>query len=347
MLISGRGDSVSGLDIGIDLGTTSIIVYLGNKGIVLSEPSVVAVDTRKETVLAVGNEAFEMIGKTPSYIVAEHPLKNGVISNHILTEYMIREYIKRVCGTLMIKPRISICIPSSTTKVEADAVVDAAVKAGARKVYLVEEPIAAAIGSGIDISKAEGVLVVDIGGGTTDIAVISLSGIVASRSIKCAGQVFDQAIVNFIRSEYKVLIGERMAERIKMNIASAYDASPDVVMEVKGRNLLKGLPEKITVTQKALFPVIHEHAMTIVNAVKNVLEVTPPELVGDIYKNGIVLTGGGSLLKGFAQLLEEEVHVRVVVADEPQNCVAIGAGQAFRYLDVLNQGFLDASLHSH
>ncbi len=338
---------MSGLDIGIDLGTTSIIVYLGNKGIVLSEPSVIAVDMRREEVLAVGEKAFEMIGKTPSYIIAERPLKNGVISNHVLTEYMIREYIKRICGTLMIKPRISICIPSSTTKVEADAVVDAAVKAGARKVYLLEEPIAAAIGAGIDITKANGVLIVDIGGGTTDIAVISLSGIVSSRSVRCAGQTFDQAIIDYVRNTYKILIGERMAEKVKIEIASAYSADPQKAIEVKGRHLLKGLPEKLLISQAELYPVIREQAMMIVDAVKEVLESTPPELVGDIYTNGITLTGGGALLGGFDELLESEIGVHVVVAEDPLNCVAIGAGKSFEYLDDLNQGFSDAVMHTH
>mgnify|MGYP005939954943 CR=1 FL=1 len=338
---------MSGLDIGIDLGTTSVIVYLGNKGIVLSEPSVVAVDMRREEVLAVGKDAFEMIGKTPSYIIAERPLKDGVISNHVLTEYMIREFIKRICGTLMIKPRISICIPSSTTKVEADAVVDAAVKAGARKVYLLEEPIAAAIGAGIDISKANGVLIVDVGGGTTDVAVISLSGIVSSRSVRCAGQTFDQAIIDYVRNTHKILIGERMAEKVKIEVANAYSANPDITVNVKGRNLLKGLPEQLTLSQADLYPVIHEQAMIIVDAVKEVLESTPPELVGDIYTNGITLTGGGSLLGGLAELLRSEIGVRAVVAEDPLNCVAIGAGKSFRYLDDLNQGFSDAIMHSH
>ena len=321
---------MSGLDIGIDLGTTSIIIYLGNRGIVLSEPSVVAVDIRKDEVLAVGEKAFEMIGKTPSYIIAERPLN-----------------IRRICGTLMIKPRISICIPSSTTKVEADAVVDAAVKAGARKVYLVEEPIAAAIGAGIDIAEANGVFIVDIGGGTTDIAVISLSGIVSSRSVKCAGQTFDQAIIDYVRNEYKILIGERMAESIKIQIANAYEGNPNVKIDVKGRNLLRGLPEKLTISQADVYPVIHEHAMTIIGAIKEILEGTPPELVGDIYTNGIVMTGGGSLLGGLDKLIEKEIGVRVVIAEEPQNCVAIGAGKSFDYLDVLNQGFSDVVLHTH
>ncbi|MGI5895810.1 MAG: rod shape-determining protein [Oscillospiraceae bacterium] len=338
---------MSGLDIGIDLGTTSIIIYLGNRGIVLSEPSVVAVDIRKDEVLAVGEKAFEMIGKTPSYIIAERPLKDGVISNHILTEYMIREYIRRICGTLMIKPRISICIPSSTTKVEADAVVDAAVKAGARKVYLVEEPIAAAIGAGIDIAEANGIFMVDIGGGTTDIAVISLSGIVSSRSVKCAGQTFDQAIIDYVRNEHKILIGERMAESIKIQIANAYEGNSNVKIDVKGRNLLRGLPEKLTLSQADIYPVIHEHAMTIIGAIKEILEETPPELVGDIYTNGIVMTGGGSLLGGLDKLIEKEIGVKVVIAEDPQNCVAIGAGKSFDYLDVLNQGFSDAILHTH
>ena len=338
---------MSGLDIGIDLGTTSIIVYLGNKGIVLSEPSVVAVDLRHNEILAVGQKAFEMIGKTPSYITAVRPLENGVISDHVLAEYMIHEYVKQICGSFMIKPRISICIPSSTAKIEANAVIDAAVKAGARKVFLVEEPIAAAIGAGIDISKANGVLVVDIGGGTTDVAVISLSGIVSSRSVRAAGQAFDRAIIEFIRNEYKILIGERMAETIKHSIASAFSADPQKTIEVKGRHLLKGLPQKFTLSQADIYPVVHSQAMVIIEAVKEVLEVTPPELVGDIYSNGIVLTGGGALLDGLDKLLEKEIGVHVSVAEDALNCVAIGSGKIFDYLDELGQGFSDAVMHSH
>ena len=338
---------MSGLDIGIDLGTTSIIIYLGSKGIVLSEPSVIALDMRSDAVLAVGKKALDMVGKTPSYIVAERPLKDGVISNYTLTEYMLRDYIKQICGTLMIKPRISICVPSSVTKVEADAVVDAAVKAGARKVYLVEEPIAAALGAGIDISRANGVMIVDIGGGTTDIAVISLSGVVSSRSVKCAGHTFDQAIIDYVRNQHKLLIGERMAENIKITIGNTFRRQNDVAMEVKGRNLLTGLPQKITLSQAEIYPTVHHRAMILIDSIKAVLENTPPELVGDIHTNGITLTGGGALLSGLSDLIEYEIGVPGVVANDPLNCVAIGAGKAFDYLEDLNQGFLDATMHSH
>lgn len=345
--IDEKGDVMSGLDIGVDLGTTSIIICINGKGIVLNEPSVVAVNKRNQSVLAVGTEAYEMLGKTPEYIVAEHPMKDGVISEYEITELMVQEFIKKVCGNLMVKPRVSICIPSSVTNVEASAVVEAAVGAGARKVYLIEEPIAAALGVGIDISAANGILVVDIGGGTTDIAVISLSGIVRSCSVKCAGNRIDSEIVKYFTQEHKLLIGERTAEKIKKSIGTVYQPDGRVKDVVKGRNLLTGLPMKMEISQQELFPVIRSCVNEIVDALKGVLEVTPPELVGDIHSNGILLTGGGAQIKGLPELLRQEIGIEARLAEEPENCVAIGAARAFDVLDDLNEGFVEATMHNH
>lgn len=345
--IDGKGDKMSGLDIGVDLGTTSIIICVNGKGIVLDEPSVVAVNKRNQSVLAVGAEAYQMLGKTPEYIVAEHPMKDGVISEYEMTELMVQEFIKKVCGNLMVKPRIAICIPSSVTNVEASAVVEAAVCAGARKVYLIEEPIAAALGAGIDISAANGILVVDIGGGTTDIAVISLSGIVKSRSVKCAGNRIDAEIVKYFTQQHKLLIGERTAENLKKNIGTVFEPKESLCDVVKGRNLLTGLPVKMEISQAELYPVIRECVDEIIAALKEVLEITPPELVGDIYSNGIVLTGGGAKIQGLPELLQQEFGIEAKLAEQPENCVAIGAAKAFDVLDDLNEGFVEATTHNH
>lgn len=338
---------MASLDIGIDLGTTSVIVYMNGKGIILREPSVVAVDTRNDTVLAVGEDAYEMIGKTPAYISAIRPLREGVISDHVLTEFMIKEYLKKTSASLMVKPRVAICVPSAITDVESRAVIQAAVSAGARAVYLVEEPIAAAIGAGIDIREANGVLVVDIGGGTTDVALISLCGIVQSDSIKVAGNTFDQAIIRYIHRTYKLLIGERMAEKIKIELASVYDISAEKTITVKGRNLATGLPQKLEITQEELYPCMKDCSMEIVASVKRVLEKAPPELVGDIYSNGIILTGGGSLLHGLDSFLSEHIKVPVKRAEEPTDSVAIGTGNVFRYISDMSDGLVNATTFKH
>lgn len=338
---------MASLDIGIDLGTTSVIVYMHGKGIILREPSVVAVDTRTNTVMAVGEEAYEMIGKTPAYINAIRPLRDGVISNHVLTEFMIKEFLRKTSKSLMIKPRVAICVPSAITDVESRAVIQAATNADARKVFLVEEPIAAAIGAGIDIKKANGVLIVDVGGGTTDVAIISLSGIVRSDSIKIAGNAFDEAIVRFIRQQYQLLIGERMAEKIKIELASVFDPSEDQKMVIKGRNLATGLPQKIEISQADLYPPLLECAMEIVASVKRVLEKAPPELVGDIYSNGITMTGGGSLLNGLDKLISHHIRVSVRRAENPTDSVAIGTGNVFDYISDLSDGFVNASTYQH
>lgn len=338
---------MASLDIGIDLGTTSVIVYTHGKGIVLREPSVVAVDTRDNTVMAVGEEAYEMIGKTPAYINAIRPLRDGVISNHVLTEFMIKEFLRKTSESMMIKPRVAICVPSSITDVESRAVVQAAANADARKVFLIEEPIAAAIGAGINIKEANGVMIVDVGGGTTDVAIISLSAIVRSDSIKVAGNTFDEAIIRHIRQEHKLLIGERMAEMIKIELATVFEPDETKTVTVKGRNLITGLPQKIEITQTELYPALLECAMEIVASVKRVLEKAPPELVGDIYTNGITMTGGGCLLNGLDRLIASIIRVDVRRADNPTDSVAIGTGNVFDYLSELNEGFVNASTYQH
>jgi len=315
-----------GQDIGIDLGTATVIAYVKGKGIVLREPSVVAVDSNTNDVLAVGREARRMLGRTPGNIVATRPLREGVISNYTVTEKMLKYFINRVCGRFVFSPRIMICIPSQVTEVEKKAVIDAATQAGARKVYLIEEPIAAAIGAGIDISKPCGNMVVDIGGGTTDIAILSLGGIVNSASIRIAGNAFDNDIIKYIKDKYKLLVGERTAEEIKINIGTVFPGNRNEKMEVRGRDLVTGLPHTITLTSDEVEEALRESVYTIIHAVKGILEQTPPELSADIIDKGIVLTGGGALVDGFAQILSQELKVPVFIAESPLTCVAEGTG---------------------
>lgn len=336
---------MSATDIGIDLGTANVIITLGNKGIVVNEPSVVAYDKKKHEVLAVGNEAYKMIGRTPEYIVAVKPLRDGVISDNEMTEAMIIAFIRKVMGKIF-KPRIILCVPSSVTDVENRAVVEAALSAGARKVYLIEEPIAALIGAGVDISKPNGNMVVDIGGGTADIAVVSFNGIVKSSSIKMAGNKFDAAIVRGVTQKYKILIGEKTAENAKKEIANVFKPVGNKMM-VKGRHLIKGLPESVEITDYDMYEFLHDNIMEIVDKVKEVFEQTPPELVGDILTSGIVLTGGGALLPGFAQQISESVGVPCRVADDPITCVARGVQKAFGYTDQLLDGFENISLYRY
>lgn len=336
---------MSATDIGIDLGTANVIITLGNKGIVVNEPSVVAYDKKKHEVLAVGNEAYKMIGRTPEYIVAVKPLRDGVISDNEMTEAMIIAFIRKVMGKIF-KPRIILCVPSSVTDVENRAVVEAALSAGARKVYLIEEPIAALIGAGVDISKPNGNMVVDIGGGTADIAVVSFNGIVKSSSIKMAGNKFDAAIVRGVTQKYKILIGEKTAENAKKEIANVFKPVGKKMM-VKGRHLIKGLPESVEITDYDMYEFLYDNIMEIVDKVKEVFEQTPPELVGDILTSGIVLTGGGALLPGFAQQISESVGVPCRVADDPITCVARGVQKAFGYTDQLLDGFENISLYRY
>ncbi len=325
-----------GQDIGIDLGTATVIAYVKGRGIVLREPSVVAVDNNTNEVLAVGQEARRMLGRTPGNIVATRPLKDGVISNYTVTEKMLKYFINKICGKSIFAPRIMICIPSQVTEVERKAVIDAASQAGARKVYLIEEPIAAAIGAGLDISKPCGNLIVDIGGGTTDIAVISLGGSVVSSSIKVAGDKFDEAVVKYIKKKHNVIIGERTAEELKVNIGCVYPKIQDVEMDIRGRDLTTGLPKTLTIYSSEMMEALIEPAMMIVEAVHNVLEKTPPELAADISDRGIYMTGGGSLLDGLDKLLQEKTGINVMIANDTVSCVALGTGKALDNLDVLD-----------
>lgn len=326
-----------GQDIGIDLGTASVIAYVKGKGIVLREPSVVAVDNNTGEVLAVGKEARRMLGRTPGNIVATRPLREGVISNYTVTEKMLKYFINRVCGKFVFAPRIMICIPSQVTEVEKKAVTDAASQAGARKVYLIEEPIAAAIGAGIDIAKPCGNMVVDIGGGTTDIAVISLGGSVVSESLKVAGDKFDDAIVKYIKRKYNVMIGERTAEDLKINVGCVYPKIQDLEMDIRGRDLITGLPKTITIHSSEMLEALIEPAMMIVDSVHSVLEKTPPELAADISDRGIYMTGGGCLVDGLDKLLQAKTGINVMIAQEAVSCVALGTGKALDNLDSLDR----------
>lgn len=325
-----------GQDIGIDLGTATVIAYVKGKGIVLREPSVVAVDNNTGNVLAVGKEARRMLGRTPGNIVATRPLREGVISSYTETEKMLKYFISKVCGKFVFAPRIMICIPSRVTEVEKKAVIDAASQAGARKVYLIEEPIAAAIGAGIDISKPCGNMVVDIGGGTTDIAVISLGGSVVSTSLKVAGDKFDEYIVKYIKKKHNVMIGERTAEDLKINVGCVYPKIQDTEMEVRGRDLITGLPKTINIHSSEMLEALMEPAMMIVDAVHSVLEKTPPELAADISDRGIYMTGGGCLVDGLDKLLQEKTGINVMIAQDAVSCVALGTGKALDNLDTLD-----------
>ena len=325
-----------GQDIGIDLGTATVIAYVKGKGIVLREPSVVAVDSNTNDVLAVGREARRMLGRTPGNIVATRPLREGVISNYTVTERMLKYFISRVCGRFVFAPRIMICIPSQVTEVEKKAVIDAATQAGARKVYLIEEPIAAAIGAGIDISKPCGNMVVDIGGGTTDIAVISLGGSVVSTSLKVAGDKFDEYIVKYIKKKHNIMIGERTAEDLKINIGCVNPKIQDTEMDIRGRDLIDGLPKTVTVYSSEMLEALIEPALMIVDAVHSVLERTPPELAADISDKGIYMTGGGCLVDGLDKLLQEKTGINVMIAQDAISCVALGTGKALDTLDSLD-----------
>lgn len=325
-----------GHDIGIDLGTATVLAYVKGKGVTLREPSVVAVDKLSGEVLAVGQEARRMLGRTPGNIVATRPLKDGVISDYTVTEKMLKYFINKICGRTIFSPRIMICIPSQVTEVEKKAVIDAATQAGARKVYLIEEPIAAAIGAGIDISKACGNMVVDIGGGTTDVAVISLGGSVVSTSLKVAGDKFDEAVVKYIKRKHNVIIGERTAEDLKINIGCVYPKVQDVEMDIRGRDLTSGLPKTITIHSSEMLEALIEPAIAVVDAVHSVLERTPPELVADISDRGIYMTGGGALVDGLDKLLQEKTGINVMIANDTVSCVALGTGKALDNLDALD-----------
>jgi len=318
-----------GTDVGIDLGTATVLVYIKGKGIILKEPSVVAINkVENNKVLAVGEEARQMIGRTPGNIVAIRPLRDGVISDYDITEKMLKHFIQKVCGRRLSAPRVVICVPCEATEVERRAVEDAARNAGAKKVDLIEEPVAAAIGAGLDITKASGNMVIDIGGGTTDIAVISLGGMVVRQSIKVAGDEFDEAIIKYIRKKHKLMIGERTAEDLKINIGSAYKNDEIKTKEIRGRDLITGLPKNIEVTSEEMREALSEAVNAIAECTHSVLEKTPPELAADISDKGIVMTGGGALLNGLDKLIQEYTKVPVYVAEDSISCVALGTGKA-------------------
>lgn len=315
-------------DIGIDLGTANTLVFMKGKGIVMREPSVVAVDIRTDTVLAVGTQAKEMIGRTPGSIVAVRPLKDGVIADFDITATMLKHFIKGTVKTgLFSKPRVIVCIPSGVTEVEKRAVEDAALQAGAGTVELIEEPMAAAIGADLPIAEPTGSMIVDIGGGTSEVAVISLGDIVAACSVRVAGDKFDESIISYIKKKYNLLIGERTAERIKIQIGSAYPYAEETSLDVKGRNLMDGLPKNITISSKEAREALEDSLRVIIDAIKSTLESTPPELSSDIIDHGIMLTGGGALLRGLDQLIAEETNMPVYVAEDPLDCVAAGTGK--------------------
>ena len=331
-------------DIGIDLGTASVLVYVKGKGVVLNEPSVVAIDKNTGKLLKVGAEAQAMLGRTPGNIVAIRPLREGVISDYDMTERMLREFLHKVVGGFQLfKPRVIICVPSGITEVEERAVVDAGIQAGARRVYLIEEPVAAAIGAGIDISKPDGHMVVDIGGGTSDIAVISLSGVVESASIKVAGDQFNEAVVKYMRRKHNLLVGERTAEQMKMQIGCVFPPEEEMTMEVKGRSLITGLPELISVSSAEMLEAFEEPVERIMEEVHLVLEKTPPELVADISNNGIVMTGGGSLVRGFDKLVTARTGIHAMVAENAIQCVAEGTGKSLDSIQDMQDGTMNLS----
>ena len=330
-------------DIGIDLGTASVLIYVKGQGIVLNEPSVVAMDKNTGKLLKVGADAQAMLGRTPGNIVAIRPLRDGVISDYDMTERMLKEFIHKVNGFQLFKPRVIICVPSGITEVEERAVIDAGVQAGARSVYLIEEPVAAAIGAGIDITKPDGHLIIDIGGGTADIAVISLSGVVESASIKVAGDMFNESVVKYIRRKHNVLIGERTAEELKIQIGCVYPQDEEQTVEVKGRCLMTGLPKVFSVSSSEMIEAFEEPAERILEAVHSVLERTPPELVADISTNGIVMTGGGSLVKGFDKLVTARTGIATTVAENAIQCVAMGTGQSLDWVSSMQDGTVNLS----
>ena len=325
-------------DMGIDLGTANTLVYVKGKGIVLREPSVVAINSVNKKVLAVGEEAKKMIGRTPGNIVAIRPMKDGVIADFDVTQMMLKKFISKVIGkATFASPRIIVCFPSGVTEVEKRAIDEAAKQAGAREVVLMEEPMAAAIGAGLPVDEPTGSMIVDIGGGTTEVAIISLDGVVTSKSLRIAGDELDQAIINYIKKEYNLMIGERTAENIKMELGSAFELDEENSMDIKGRDLVSGLPKTVNVTQAQIRDALREPISSIIDAIKTTLEKTPPELAADIMDKGIMLAGGGALLKGLDKLINHETHMPVHIADSPLDCVALGAGKALDYLDRISR----------
>ena len=322
-------------DLGIDLGTASILVFAKGKGIVLNEPSVVAIDQNTGDFLAVGEEARSMLGRTPGNIRAIRPMRDGVISNYSITEKMLKYFYNRAVGKTLLKPRVIICVPSGITEVEKRAVLEASNHAGASKTFLIEEPIAAAIGSGLDITAPSGNMVIDIGGGTTDVAVISLGGIVISRSIRIAGDDCDEAITRYIRRKHNLMIGERTAEELKLNIGTAYPREKDISMEIRGRNLVTGLPKNIEIYSSEMLEAMEEPLAQIIETIHQVLEKTPPELAADIGNEGVMLAGGGAKLYGMDKLVSEKTGIKVKIAENPIGAVAMGTGKALDWIELL------------
>ena len=323
-------------DLGIDLGTATVLVYVKGKGVILKEPSVVAINKVNNKILAVGEEARKMIGRTPGNIIAVRPLKDGVISDYDITEKMLKEFIKKACGgKKIIAPKVMVCIPSQATEVEKRAVIDATKNSGAKEVHLIEEPLSAAIGAGIDITKPDGNMIVDIGGGTTDIAVISLGGVVIRKSIKSAGDRFDEAIVKYVRLKHRITIGEKTAEDLKINIGCAYKDARDCSYVMKGRNLVTGLPDQVEITSEEIREALEEPVGLIVDGVKSILEKTPPELAADIIEKGIIMTGGGSLLYGLDKLIEVSTGLNVKIAENSVEAVVEGTGEVLNYINKL------------
>lgn len=325
-------------EVGIDLGTANVLVYIKGKGVVLNEPTVVAVDTETDDILAVGDEAKQMLGKTPANIIAMKPLRGGVVSDYDVTERMLKYFIKKTCGqSRFFRPRIMVCVPSGVTEVEKRAVRESAIQAGGKDVFLMEEPMAAAIGAGLDVSQPEGVCIIDIGGGTSDMAVISLGGIISSVSLKTAGDKMDEAIVRYMRKQHQLYIGEKMAETLKIEIGTAFPRDEEVYYQCSGRDLVTGLPTDVEVSSNEMLQALEEPVQAICEALHAVLEKTPPELAADISNSGIVLTGGGALVYGLDERLKRQTGIEVRVAEDPLDCVAIGTGKALENLDMLQK----------
>jgi rod shape-determining protein MreB len=323
-----------GSDMGIDLGTATVLVHLRGKGIVLHEPSVVAIDQNTRKVLAVGEAAQKMLGRTPGNIVATRPLREGVIADFDVTEIMLRHFISKVCDRRrLLRPRVIVCIPAATTTVEQKAVVEAVMRSGVRDAFLIEEPRAAAMGAGLDIFQPSGHMVIDIGGGTTDVAVLSLGEAVVTESARVGGDKFDEAIARYIKKEFNLLIGERSAEALKIQIGTAFAGNRTLEMEVRGRDMIAGLPRSVLVKTEHLVEAVREPLEAVIDCVHHVLEITPPELVGDIIDHGIVLTGGGSMLDGLDKLLTRETGVHVYLAEDPIGSVVIGTGRALELIE--------------
>lgn len=334
-------------DIGIDLGTATTIIHVKGKGIVLREPSIVAMDSKSGKVLAVGHEARRMLGKTADSIRVIRPLEEGVISDYEVTEEMLKYFFKKVNPSKFFKPRVCVCVPSAITEVESRAVIDTVMSSGARNVFLIEEPVAAAIGAGIDITKPGGVAILDMGGGTSDIAVLSLNGVVCKTSLKLAGNKLNETIIKYIRNTHNVLIGDNTADKIKRDIGTVWGENLETKeFEVKGRNLVTGLPQKITITNFELLDPLRADAENILLALQSVLERTPPELVADIQKNGLIMTGGGAMLGGLDRLITSRIRIEAHLAENPIEAVAIGTGESFAYLGKLYDGFVTYTSYS-